>query len=192
MVYDKLGEKQSSPLVFQPDSLVSEHLIDMLVHGKVESGLLQVVITDLNTKHQQIMLVGWQDGGLSDLTYRLYSALTENGQDTAVMETYFWLFWRGWAGLLDPALVGELAAADDDVLTWVADGRPLRGEQLRKFKTIIVWAFANTVGLWGDTDVWKTGDLAPGHLQLRQMMDAYIEKRMVTLHGENYQDAESE
>lgn len=186
MAYDKLGEKESPPLVFQPDGLVSEHLIDMVVKGEVESDLLQVVITDLNTKQQQVMLVGWKDGGMGNLAYKLYSALTQDDHDTAVMETYFWLFWRGWAGLLDPSIVADLPNADEDIVALVAEGSPLRGTQLRLLKTTLVWAFANAVGTWGEVDSLETGDLAPGHLKLRQIMEDYIDRRMTVLHGEGY------
>jgi hypothetical protein len=189
MSYNTLGDKASQPVVFQPDSLVSEHLIDMMVSGQIKTDLLQIVITDLTTKHQQIVLIGWKDGSLGDLTYRLYSALTEDDQNSGVMETFFWLFWRGWAGVLDPNVIGDLPNAGEDIVTSVAEGSPLRGEQLRKFRSTIVWAFANAVGTWGDTDAWKTGDLSPSHLQLRQAIETYIEKRMVALHGENYENA---
>lgn len=189
MAYDKLGEKASAPLVFQPDSLVSEHLLDMLIDGKVNSDLLQIVITDMKTKHQQVVLIGWDDGGLGDLTYRLYSALTEGDEDSGVMETFFWIFWRGWAGVLDSNIVRDLPDADAELVGLLEEGRPLRGDGLRKFRGTIVWAFANAVSAWGDRDAWATGNLAPGHLQLRKAMEDYIEKRMVKLHGENYETA---
>jgi hypothetical protein len=182
-----LGEKEASLLVFQPDSLVSEHLIDMMVAGRVEADLLQIVITDLSTKQQQMVLVAWDKASLGDLTYKLYSALSEDNGDVGVMETFFWLFWQGWAGVLDPNVVADLPNAEEAIIELVRQGHPLRGEQLRRFKATIVWAFANAVGTWGDTDAWKTGDLSPGHLQYRKVMDTYIDQRMTALHGEDYE-----
>ena len=164
----------------------------MMVTGKVaEQDLLQIVITDLGTKQQQLVLVGWKEGGLGDIAYRIYNSLNED-EDSGVMETYFWLFWRAWAGVLDPGVVESLPNADQEVLELVRGGRPLRREHLRRFKTTIVWAFANAVTEWGDTDAWKTGELSPGHLGLRDAMHDYIDRRMIMLHGENYENAPSE
>jgi hypothetical protein len=183
----KLGEKSTQLYVFQPDSLVSEHLIDMMIAGNLQGQLLQIVITDMDTKQQQMVLVAWEGASLGDMTYRLYSALGEDDQNLGVMETFFWLFWQGWAGVLDPKLVEELPNADEELIEVVKKGDPLRGDHLRKFKSTIVWAFASAVTDWGDLDAWKTGELSPGHLQLRNTMSAFIEQRMVALHGVEYE-----
>lgn len=188
MVTGPLGENLSPPVIFQPDSLVTEHLIDLMIQGKVEKHLLQIVITDLSTQHQQIILVGWEGGNLSHLSYKLYDALNEGDEDSGLMETYFWLFWRGWAGKLDAVILEGLPAVGDDLIEKVTQRQPLRGEDLRRLRTSMVWAFANEAARWGAREGWETGELSPGHLQMRNALSGYIDQRMKLLHGKQYED----
>lgn len=183
-----LGENLVPPVVFQPDGLVTEHLLDLMIQDKVSKDLLQIVVTDLRTRQQQIILVGWEGGNLSHLAYKLYDMLNEGNEDSGLMETFFWLFWRGWAGNLDVSILQGLPVVDDSLLQKVDAEEPLRGAELRQLKTAIMWAFANESAPWGDRDMWKTGQLSPGHLQMRNALSKYIDRRMQLLHGKDYEN----
>ena len=180
-------DPDSELFLFQPDDQVAEHLIELMINGKLASGLFQMVITDIKSGRQKLLFINWPGHDLDDVVGRLYLTSTTEEQVAEIKETFFWFFWRGWAGTLDANIMADFPNADDELLAALAGGQPLRDALLRKLQSTLVWGYADALETWGSGEAWRTGQLFPGHLALRNDITVFIGRRMVALHGTDYE-----
>ena len=178
-----------SPMIFRPDADVAEHLTQLIYRGQVNVHI-KLEMTDLRSGHIQSVFVRWTGGEL-DLETLIYHIQAALGAEPMLdhYESFFWLFWRGWVGELNPVVLEGLPAVTPDLLEKLSRGVPLRDSDLRRLGAALEWAFADIAGEWGTTESWQEGTISPGHLKLRQRLRTFIEERMVALHGPGFENA---
>lgn len=187
MAYEPDEDVYESPVIFRPD----DDLVDRLqaaIYRRQARVNLKVEMTDLYTGQVRTVFVRWSNGDLNNLAHYIQNALdTDPNLDR--FEDYFWLFWRGWAGCLNPDLLHGLPAVTVDLLNKLEQGIPLRGGDLRRLQAALEWAYADASIEWGDTNAWQEGTISPGHLSVRKKLGEFIHLRMIALHGSDYQNA---
>jgi hypothetical protein len=169
--------------------LIDPELIG-LVTTHVQSGTVkpryEVYVRDSVTGLTRMLLVDEPDGTLD-------TVLAKVGRGVGLpvdnaFEEYFWMFWRGWMGMLDAEVLSELPVRDD-LVAQIRKGKPLRGEDLDRLADALGWHFANTTSNWGDDVDWQQWTLTPPHKKARRMVREYVTMRMTALYGEGYVNA---
>lgn len=145
----------------------------------------QVTVTDLQTGEQRDIILNWPFAQVDDLALTLFRALS--GSEPSELDLYLWVYWRAWAGCLDPAAL-QLVPVGAAIVEKVGQGQPLRGAELDLLANGLGWHFANSAAEFGDGN-WKQGTLSAPHSRSRKAVKEYVHSRMIALHGEDYRDA---
>jgi hypothetical protein len=162
-----------------------------LIAGHVQNGIIkpryEIYVRDSATGRMHMLLVDEPDGTLDTVM-----ASVRRGVGMPVgnpFEDYFWLFWRGWMGLLDADIVRELPVGAE-IIKRIEKGEPLRGNDLDRLADALGWQFANTTAGFGEAEAeWQQWTLTAPHKKQRQMVREYVKTRMAALYGEEYADA---
>jgi len=159
--------------------LIAKHVEDGIIKPRYE-----IYVRDSVTGYTHMLLIDEPNGTLDTVLASIKRGV--GLQVNNPFEDYFWLFWRGWMGLLDVEIVRELPVGAD-ILTRVEKGEPLRGGDLERLADALGWQFANTTAGWGEADAdWQQWTLTAPHKKQRQMVREYVKERMAALYGEDY------
>ncbi len=168
---------------FMADPQVRDHLMNLMARGQVQTRY-EVIIRDVATGSERVMLVDWPFADLDEVTLMLYRSLT--GEDPSDLEGYFWTLWRGWAGQLTRAVAQELPIKPY-VVDMVEQGIPLRGQDLEYLVNGLCWHFANNRAEFGDGS-WREGTLSAPHNKSRKIMREFLLTRMEQFIGPDFRD----
>lgn len=181
---------RAGPVLFQPDSEIGQRLSEAT--SSMEADLhLKLEVTDLREGTLQTVFVRWEDGDIESLVWRIGRAIDDEPAPDA-FETYFWLFWRGWSGMLDSGAISNLPAVTPDLISKVEQGVPLRDNDLRRLGAALEWASADASGQLGSKESWTDGTISPGHLKQRKELGKFMRLRMKQLYGSNYESASTD
>jgi len=171
--------------VFYPDEDVRARFEQHIRGGWIES-TYEVTVRCINTGETVQMLILAGDLELEDIHEGIRAGLHIVEQENAYLEPYFWLFWRGWSGMLDEP-TARLLPLRQDLLAKILAGVQLRGDDLEALASALGWFHAMNAVNWGDdTGNWNRGTLSTPHSKSRRIVREYILGRMAELYGENY------
>ena len=88
--------------VFQPDPELLNAIGYHIQTGRVLTGL-EITVRDVHNGETHTLLV--DQSGTSAWEMVTTIALMLSGQDSSPLEVFFWLYWRGWAGVFPPDLL---------------------------------------------------------------------------------------
>lgn len=174
---------QDVDAVFHIDHDISEEIAPFIRARTVRTDF-EIIVRDVRTGVERSMLISWPFAELDEVALTLYRLVS--GDDPVDIDAYLWIYWRAWAGRLDPVILDKVPLADG-VLDLVTAGRPLRGADLDSLANGLGWHYANYQQSFGKS-AWKTGQLSTRHAEARKVVREYVHERMIELVGANYRE----
>ena len=170
---------------FYPDE-EAQALVERHIRGGWVESTYEVTVRSISSGESVRMLVLAGDSELEDIHQDVRSGLNVVDQEDSYLEPYFWLFWRGWSGILD-APTARLLPLRQDLLDKVLAGVQLRGADLEALASALGWFHAMNAVNWGDdTGNWNRGTLSTPHSKTRKIVREYVLSRMEELYGQDY------
>jgi hypothetical protein len=178
------SEEAPQRSAFYPDEDI-QPLFEQHIRGGWIESTYEVTVRCINSGESVRMLVLAGDSELADIHQDIRDGLRVVNLEHSYLEPYFWLFWRGWSGMLD-APTARLLPVGQDVLAKMLAGVQLRGDDLEALATGLGWFHAMNAVNWGETGNWNLGTLSTPHSKSRRIVREYILGRMADLYGEDY------
>lgn len=178
-----------STSVFQPDPELVNAVLHQAQRGRILPSI-EITVRDLHTGEAHTLLVDSPNTNAWEMVTSISSILS--GTETDPLEVFFWLYWRGWAGVF-PANVLPSLPIRPIIGQKLQMGIPVRGDDLTALLNALSWVFANLEHDFGDSEEWGAGQtLSAPHRKKRKVLMEFVENRMIAFCGEHYKDADQE